>query len=58
MDGAIIPGIGTTGGFIAVPKRYYHWCKLTDTVDSKSTFDVKITDRMSAIAGTEILLPN
>ena len=56
IDGAIIPGIGTTGAFTGFLKGIITGVS-TDTVDSKSTFNVKITDRISAVAGVTSYFP-
>ena len=56
IDGAIIPGIGTTGGFTGFLKGIITGVS-TDTVDSKSTVNVKITDRISAVGGITSYFP-
>ena len=56
IDGAIVPGIGTTGGFTGFLKGIITGVK-TDSTNSNSTFDVKITDRISAIGGITSYFP-
>ena len=56
IDGAIVPGIGTTGGFTGFLKGIITGVS-TDTVDSKSTVNVKITDRISAVGGITSYFP-
>jgi len=56
IDGAIIPGIGTTGSFTGFLKGIITGVS-TDTVDSKSTVNVKITDRISAVGGITSYFP-
>ncbi len=56
IDGAIIPGIGTTGGFTGFLKGIITGVS-TDSTNSNSTFDVKITDRISAVGGITSYFP-
>ena len=56
IDGAIIPGIGTTGGFTGFLKGIITGVS-TDSTNSNSTIDVKITDRISAIGGITSYFP-
>ena len=56
IDGAIIPGIGTTGGFTGFLKGIITGVN-TDSTNSNSTIDVKITDRISAIGGITSYFP-
>ena len=56
IDGAIVPGIGTTGGFTGFLKGIITGVS-TDSTNSNSTFDVKITDRISAIGGITSYFP-
>ena len=56
IDGAIIPGIGTTGGFTGFLKGIITGVS-TDSTNSNSTIDVKITDRMSVIGGITSYFP-
>ncbi len=56
IDGNIIPGIGTTGGFTGFLKGIITGVS-TDSTNSNSTFDVKITDRISAIGGITSYFP-
>ena len=56
IDGAIVPGIGTTGGFTGFLKGIITGVS-TDSTNSNSTFNVKITDRISAIGGITSYFP-
>jgi len=56
IDGAIVPGIGTTGGFTGFIKGIITGVT-TDSTNSNSTFEVKITDRISAIGGITSYFP-
>ena len=56
IDGAVIPGIGTTGTFTGYLKGIITGVS-TDSTNSNSTFDVKITDRMSVIGGITSYYP-
>jgi len=56
IDGNIIPGIGTTGGFTGFLKGIITGVS-TDSTNSNSTIDVKITDRISAIGGITTYYP-
>ena len=52
IDGAIVPGIGTTGGFTGYLKGIITGVSTaTGTGNTMSTIDVKITSRVSEIAG-------
>jgi hypothetical protein len=58
IDGAIIPGIGTTGGFTGYLKGIITGVSTaTGTGNTMSTIDVKITSRVSAIAGVTSYYP-
>ena len=56
IDGAIVPGIGTTGGFTGFLKGIITGVT-TDSTNSNSTFEVKITDRISAVGGITSYFP-
>ena len=56
IDGAIVPGIGTTGGFTGFLKGIITGVS-TDSTNSNSTFNVKITDRISAVGGITSYFP-
>ena len=58
IDGAIIPGIGTTGGFTGYLKGIITGVSTaTGTGNTMSTIDVKITSRVSEIAGVTSYYP-
>ena len=58
IDGAIVPGIGTTGGFTGYLKGIITGVSTaTGTGNTMSTIDVKITSRVSAIAGVTSYYP-
>jgi len=56
IDGQVIPGIGTTGAITGFLKGIITGVS-TDSTNSNSTFDVKITDRISAVAGITSYYP-
>ena len=58
IDGSIVPGIGTTGGFTGYLKGIITGVSTaTGTGNTMSTIDVKITSRVSEIAGVTSYYP-
>ena len=56
IDGQVIPGIGTTGSLTGFLKGIITGVS-TDSTNSNSTFDVKITDRISSVGGITSYFP-